>query len=148
MTMKEKYRIRKEKGLCTRCGGDRGTSTTLICDKCKEYFKGDRELKLKLQICPICGKNPIRGNEKTCFECLDKAKVKQKEYREKNKDILYAKKRAYFKNRTVKLREQGLCTKCGKRKPSSGRATCPICSEKASYYGRMRYIRRNQDERV
>lgn len=144
MTVKEKYHLRKEKGLCTRCGKDRGNSTTLLCDSCKEYYKGDRELKLSLKICPTCGRNPIRGKERTCFECLDKTRVQQKGYREKNKETLNAKKRVYGKKRTKNLREQGLCTKCGKRKVIDGHITCPICRQKATFYGRMRYASKNE----
>ena len=70
---KERYRQRKEHGLCIKCGKPAMTNKTL-CKECaeknKNKYREDREFFKTLGLCPKCGKNKLFGSEKTCPECL------------------------------------------------------------------------------
>ena len=87
-----------------------------------------------LRICPICGKNRLYEKENNCPDCLAKARVKNNEYREKNLDLMREKDRMRSKARILNRKALGLCTKCGKRKASTGYSTCSICRIKATEY--------------
>lgn len=36
--MKKLRKKRKEKGLCTRCGGSRDNKNYILCGKCRDYI--------------------------------------------------------------------------------------------------------------
>ena len=134
MTRKEKYNFYKSQGLCPRCGKNKAKEGRTYCESCltwhKEYIDNLRSKK----ICPLCLKNELWGDEKNCPECLAKAYEKNREYRDKNRDTLRAKSNMRSKNRIIRRKEQGLCTRCGKRNATVGNSTCQMCRYKATEY--------------
>ena len=74
-------------------------------------------------ICVRCGKKDARTliGRILCYECAQEASEKKKnpEYRKRHTEA--------EKQRAERFREQGLCTRCGKRKPAEGFARCEYC---------------------
>lgn len=85
--------------------------------------------------CTCCGKL-LEGEDKnyvTCRECrIEKSKKRQK-YEEKRKQN--------YKDRKKRLKEQGLCCACGKRKAVDGKTMCETCLEKQRILSRENYYR-------
>lgn len=87
------YQLRIASGVCSRCGKNPLSSTTLciVClDDYKDRNKAARKRRLLAELCGHCGKNPLHSKT-LCLECL--TAVKQK--------------------RTARV-ENGLCDICGK----------------------------------
>lgn len=128
----------KENNLCIQClepiEPDRAGKTT--CIKCtqkrSEQITRDRNFFKEIGICPRCTKNKLMGDEKTCIEC----KVKQAEYATKvrNNRKMHEEYRARYnewqRNYYLRLKQDGICTKCAKRKADEGYSTCSICRAK------------------
>ena len=142
---KERYRQRKEHGLCTKCGKPAMTNKTL-CKECaeknKNKYREDREFFKTLGLCPKCGKNKLFGSEKTCPECLAYAE----KIRDKHAIKTAGSKEAYNKQVYQKARqrcdEQNLCIKCKKNKRANGHVHCEECLEKRRI--KAREIRKKQ----
>lgn len=134
MTSTDYFKMRVSQGLCGACGkpNDREDKTT--CSECnskraKEIIE-DRKWYLEHKICPRCHKNTLMGSERTCLECKAYATNQIMIKREDNKDKYNAYMRDYQKEQTKKRREQGICTRCGKRKPDSTHVMCAVCRGK------------------
>lgn len=132
---------RKSKGLCTRCGKEKDDPTKTICFDCREYQKDRRAKLLLLGICPLCGKERIYGNEKWCMECAEKHREHDRIKRETNHDELNRLKSMYRKRITKTRIEQGICTRCGKKKATEGYKTCALCRYKVTEKARERRAR-------
>lgn len=132
MTKKERYDYLKSHGLCPTCGKESGNR--VYCTRCRELKKELREKRLMLRICPQCGKTRLYEKEKLCSDCLEKSRLSNTRYRENNIELSRERDRARIKARTVERKNQGLCTKCGRRKATFGYSTCPICRIKATEY--------------
>ena len=121
---KETYNYRKDHGLCVWC--QTPTNGTVLCDNCKKRDKErkvkNREYALKAHICPRCGKNKVVVGI-CCTDCLDK----QAEYRDKNKEEINRKQRITYASKYQELKENGVCTKCRKRKAKAGKTMCELC---------------------
>lgn len=81
----------------------------------------------ELGLCPVCGKPKQDKSKSKCNSCMEKAKEVDRRYYEKNK----SKRLEKTKSRYRRLKEQGLCTACGKVKTKN--ALCDTC--KAKYRG-------------
>lgn len=128
----------KDNNLCIQClkpiEEDRiGKTTCIECtQKRTQQINSDRQFCKEMRICPRCRKNKLEGNEKTCIEC----KATQAEYAWKVKHD--PQKHQEYKDRFnrwqkdhyAKLKEQGICTKCSKRKVEEGYSTCDWCRAK------------------
>ena len=147
---REKHKLirdeRKEKGLCPRCGKERDNPTKMYCKSCREYGKDRRAMFLMLGICPVCGKEKLMGDERMCFDCTKRARdrniVVSKELSEQSKQ----KKREYYNNLISTRKENGLCYRCGKRKPADGFKSCRMCRIKMANQARKRQI--NNEQRI
>jgi len=99
---------------------------------CKKYHKEfdplvRRALK-RAKKCISCGKQDaytLAGRSRCC-ECQEKMSEYGKRYYEKNKDAVAEKHRKHY----WELREQGICTKCGKRPVKQGKTHCEYCLAK------------------
>lgn len=126
-------RRRISEGKCPTCGKEmdrQGYYCTACLAKRNEYTRGNRDFWRANHICPECGKERLFGTEKRCIAC----RQRQYEWRQKNKQPLTDEQKAAMKNygRSVykERSEQGICTRCGKRKAAPGRKKCKLCLEK------------------
>lgn len=101
----------------------------------------DRQFYISLHICPICNKNTLFGDEKSCPECRARdAEYHARRYEdpEHRKQMIQISTESKKKRKQLR-REQGLCIECGKRKPREGIATCAICRERINKQKRENY---------
>lgn len=137
------YRRRKENGLCPRCGKplDRNGH---YCSKCLEKTNASqrdtKEFYRKNGLCTSCGKVMVLGSEKQCPECRVKRKAYRKPLSEEQKEKYNKNFKKQQRNLYQKRKEQGICTRCGKRKAMPGKAKCGICLEKDAEAHRKRYF--------
>lgn len=75
-------------------------------------------------ICVGCKTEYAEAGKTLCFDCLEKARIKQAEYRKKNVDKI----RKQARERDKKLKELGLC-RCG-RPVEKGKVLCRECANK------------------
>lgn len=137
MTNAERVKIlyydRKDKGLCVSCGGTLDRDG-VRCKKCRDrQTTNDRENRRvyrESHVCPSCRKNTILGDEMTCPECRAKGANYAEKLRERSRDDYNGYMRKYQKNMYQKRKEDGICTRCGKRKAEHGFFTCPACRKK------------------
>lgn len=123
------YYERKQKGICTKCGKNKAIEGKVMCQQCldkqNEYRRKNREFFRKNNLCPVCGKNKLFGDEKMCPECLAYMAEVNKKSREK-----HGGNSAYYKRDIARLKENGICRGCRKRKVVTGKTYCEICLEK------------------
>ena len=118
MTAAERMRAIRERrraaGLCCNCSGelDRDGSRCTACNKRhSEITAKRRESKKQAGQCVSCPKAAVEGKT----ECRACAKISStRTAREAGRRI-------------AQWREQGLCTRCGRRRPKVGYATCRVC---------------------
>lgn len=143
------YQRRKENGLCPRCGKklDReGHYCTECLKKDREYKQENRRFFRDNGLCHYCGKEMLYGQEKQCIKCREKRYEKRKPLTEEQKirygNNLKEQQRRLYKERS----EQGICTRCGKRKAEPNRKKCGICLDKDAKQARKKRLCR-QDEK-
>lgn len=128
---------------CLACGKQLEEDyTSIYCEACREKRnKNAREERKWYQghkICPRCRRIEIGPSESCCPECRAKlcANVMKNRKREQyNEEHAVWSKKAY-----ANCVENGICTRCRKRKADNGYRTCGICREKD---GVTRQVRNN-----
>ncbi len=129
---KRRYEERKANSLCVYCGKplDRQGSLCTACkDKRATY---SRDIYKKLQavgVCPKCGKNLLYGDEKNCLDCRSKSAREMSKLRALDREKNNEQQKMWRKARYEKDKENGICTRCRKRKASLGYSTCAFCRE-------------------
>lgn len=94
-------------------------------------------------LCIKCGKNePFRGKT-LCLQCLMDERERLEDFHEKHREQL----RRSARERTRKLRSQGICVTCGKRPAVKGRARCARCQIRQRRVQRRRYEKNGSDPR-
>lgn len=122
-----KYQIafverRKEKKLCLKCGNPLDREGT-YCIECRKKITDEtnetRHFLQNIGICPRCQKTKLFGDEKQCPECSAKAyKLVMASRKTEYGRLQYNKNHAEWAKKKHNERiEQGICTRCGKRKP-------------------------------
>lgn len=133
MNAKERYQMRKENGLCPRCGKNRNNNGK-YCTDCQTYYRERRKELLAMKICPQCGREKLYGNEKACLDCtLRRIKKDEKKRKEHREEIRQFNKEYYHRKHEERI-ANGLCTRCGKKKGDDGRKMCPMCRYKKLNY--------------
>ena len=93
-------------------------------------------------ICPHCGKDKAVKGKIHCVNCLETFAVSQMIRRskltEEQKQYEHDYCIAHHKKQYQKLKAQGICTKCKKRKASPGKVKCSICLAKDARYKRLK----------
>ena len=131
--LRQRYHNFLDNNLCIRCGKplDREGSLCKECNNAQNsYNKETRKVLSKLGICPQCRKNKIYGDEKNCVECRAKAAEQVSKLRDKNREHYNEMQRTRAKERYQKDKENGICTRCRKRKADPGYSTCTMCRVK------------------
>lgn len=124
---KKTYENRKKQGICVKCGKENAMPEKTMCFKCaekvREYHRQNREFFKSIGLCARCGKNKVFGDEKECLECramMYELNLKSKERRNlSNKD--------YYQRDIQRLKENGICRGCRKRKVAENRTYCEHC---------------------
>lgn len=92
-------------------------------------------------ICVACGQeNAVQGQAR-CFRCREKVREANRRNYALHREERNEKNKQYHKERTVSLRAQGICTRCGKRKPETGKVRCAVCNAR----DRRAYAKRSKD---
>ena len=151
-----RIREAKEQGLCTKCfkpleDSRLGKST---CENCAAKRRASNTTSWifyqSIGICPRCTKNKIIGDEKSCLECRammaeKKAKkMKDANIRQHSNEVHNAWQRRHI----AELREQGMCTKCGKRQADKGYKRCGICRAKQRDYCREKRLQKDSIKQI
>lgn len=126
------YQKLKEQGLCVDCR-EPVTDGYTRCEKCRKRnalaHNGKKQEFIEMGICPICRKEPLFGQEKTCPVCRAKNTEMTLKAREKDPEHYNKVHREWSRIEYQRRKEQGLCVRCGKRKAYKG-LRCGICAEK------------------
>ena len=126
---------RKKNGKCISCGGDLdrdGVHCTKCREKINEGVKLTRHYYQENRVCPRCLKNSLFGDEKVCPECNAIFANRAAKIRETDRESYNEKQKIMHKKMYDKRKEQGICTRCGKRKADEGHTTCSICRIKTT----------------
>ena len=127
--------------MCPRCGKplDReGYYCSECLEKVRVYHRENREFYRKNHLCTECGKNSVPEEERICPECRAKRANLRKSHTDEQKKMFREKQNSLYMERV----EQGICTRCGKRKAISGKKKCGICLAKDAEIHRKKYADR------
>ena len=116
---KERFHVRQDAGLCTRCGRRPLVSGSTTCEPCSDIRRAaDREQYDKRRAEGLCGRcgGPAAGGSR-CAQC---AMFEAGRYQQKNA----AARRLYSRRRARRC-----CTDCGA--PSQGASRCPVCARRS-----------------
>lgn len=137
------YRGKKDNGLCPRCGKplDReGHYCSSCLEKNRIYHQENRDFFRENHLCTECGKVKVFGDDKICPECRAKRQSWRKPLTEEQKERyglhFKSQQRMLYRERA----ENGICTRCGKRKVAPGKKKCSICLEKDAEQHRKKYM--------
>ncbi len=109
-------------------------------------------------LCPRCGKRPPEPGLKLCHRCGEKrratdrarrakARAEGKQYGGRDPERRRRADRAGDKRRRRARLDAGLCTSCGRRRPSDDRSVCEPCREARRALDRRRYVERRAASR-
>lgn len=128
------YYNRKNNGLCPRCGNYMDRNGGYYCSEClkkvREYRKENRRFFLENHLCTECGKVQVFGNEHQCPECRAKRRNNRKPLTDQQRTAHNENMRNHQKTLYQQRSDQGICTRCGKRKAIPGKKKCGICLQK------------------
>lgn len=147
LTQKERsarnYKLKKENGLCPKCGKplDReGHYCSECLKKTNLYRKENRNFYRENHLCTECGKVKVFGEDRVCPECRAKREFWRKpltgEQKERYGLHIKSQQRMIYHERS----ENGICTRCGKRKDVTGKKKCAICLEKDAEQHRKKHM--------
>lgn len=106
--------------------------------------KKDYHGYIKLKICPSCRKNRLFGDERSCPECAADSYERTMGASKEHKNKIH---REWSKKTHSEMIENGICTRCRKRKADAGFKTCGICRSRRTNYKRMKYGKEDRRER-
>ena len=147
--VKHKHKL-IEQGLCPQCGKPKDREG-YYCSECLAKHnarrKADSDYFLSIGLCRVCGKNKIVPGKTYCADCLEKVDALcHKRYLD-NPNYYRERNRISNKKRYDECKEQGICTRCRKRKAEHGRVMCRICLDKDAQKHALRYNGINADDR-
>lgn len=107
-----------------------------VCPSCQSESEWGKRVKYLManQRCVRCCKQDaytLAGKQR-CFDCTEKEKKNQRKYNEAHREEIKLK----MKERSAKLKAEGICVFCGKRKARTKRTLCAHCAakQKLRYY--------------
>lgn len=129
--------------MCPRCGKtlDReGHYCSSCLEKNRIYRQENRDFFRKNHLCTECGKNKVPDGERICPEC----RAKRESWRKPLTEDQIERYGLHFRNQQRMLyherAENGICTRCGKRKAAPGKKKCAVCLEKDAKQHRKKYM--------
>lgn len=140
---------RKSQGLCVGCGKPIDRDGT-YCAECRKKIntktRETRKWYLEHNICPICRKNDLLGDETICPEC--RAQSTNNILSKRNRSEYNAYHSEWSRNTYRKRKELGICVKCGKRKATEANVTCALCRSKYNETRRARARTSDRSDRI
>ena len=136
--------------MCQKCGKqiEKGKYYCRECqDKLNKNTREERAFLKSIGICPRCRKNMIFEGENTCPECKAYNTNGATRLREKDRENYNEKQKVLHKKIYDQRKENGLCTRCGKRKADYGYFTCGVCRSKDRKRRRAKYGKPDRQER-
>lgn len=128
------------KGTCRECGKPAKNPNGTYCQECLDKHKEYRKKLIQSGVCPYCKKSIFSGT--MCEECKEKSRERWKRIREdpEYRADFNRKQAESRKKKRAERKEQGICTRCGKRKAITGRTLCTVCAvEKNNHEKAIRY---------
>lgn len=156
MTSTEYFKQRVANGLCGACGKPNDRTDKTICLICSQKRSKDiveeRKFYIVNGVCPRCHKNSLVGSEKVCVECKAHATnlVEAKRHSSQENIDNYNNYMAnYQRQMYAQRKEQGICTRCGKRKITDKRYyTCELCRHRLADSRRIKANKETGKDRV
>ena len=103
---------------------------------CSENYKFYKEHHIFVK----CGREDAERNHTLCLNCMIKARERAVNYAKKHRKEIQEKSRIRSKCRYYKLKEQGICTSCGRRYTKNNKTLCSHCSARINYRNRQKYL--------
>lgn len=98
-----------------------------MCEKCRVSSRKSANMALEYRKlrnrCSRCGAEIIYGKSNMCVDCRECMSSNALRYYYSNKEDILKKR----KNRSIELKEKGMCTRCGKPKENKDYAYCSKC---------------------
>lgn len=141
---KTTYETRKSQGICVKCGKVKAIQGKVMCAECAEkqriYQRETREYLRNLGLCPRCGKSKLFGDEKECPECTAMMyEINQRSRERRNITAM-----DYYRKDIARLKSEGLCRSCRKKKVAEGHTYCPDCLAKRREQGKEYRRKKNK----
>lgn len=122
-------KARKAAKECTVCGrqDERTLSGRALCEVCAnknlEHRKNRYHAMREARVCVVCGEQDQRtyAGWALCERCKDLRNEYGAKYREGHREKILGQQRAYAIKRDARLKEVGLCSRCGKNPPLPGK---------------------------
>lgn len=142
---------RRQQLLCIACGKTLNRDGTL-CIECNNahnnYVRESRAWYQEHKICPRCNKEKLYNDEKVCLICSANAYLTTMRCRKNVGKEHYNKIHSEWSRKEYDKRiNQGVCTRCGKRKADKDYKTCALCRDKNRKYRRKNNKTINRNER-
>lgn len=133
----------RERGLCIRCGKPNEDTNYSSCPKCRAKLREVRKNRVKSGVCTKCGRKAETGKT-MCLVCLIDNREKSKYARERYETHIKDHKKEYNRKVYQQRVNDGICTMCGKRRPTGGFKICEICRKKKRITNRRSYNKRKK----
>lgn len=103
----------------------------------RQYHKDRYEWYKEHGICTRCLTRWCAPGKIYCEQCIRDVRIIADKH-----DPGRVQRRQYNRDRRARLKAEGLCIECGKRKPPSGHVRCNVCAEKHNEADQVRQIRK------
>jgi hypothetical protein len=137
-----RYQRLKLAGICVRCKKKPARQDMTECQDCANEYAINIDYLKSLKICICCRNEDAEPNNALCFECGEKKRKANRQWllnmSEDEKKLHKAKSRAKTMRRYYRLKLEGICTRCGKRKAQEGIIFCIDCRIKKNRQDRER----------
>ena len=131
----------RERGLCIRCGKPNQDTKYASCPKCRAHQRDIRRYRIESGLCVKCGR-PAEKGKTFCLVCLIDNREKSRYSRDRYETHIKQHKKEYNQKVYEQRIKDGICTMCGKRKPSQGYRICEICRKKKRVINKRSYAKR------
>ena len=102
--------------------------------------KNNYEFYKNHKICVRCGQEDAERNHTLCLQCMMKNREESLKYHRKHRKERREKNRIRAKKRYYRLKEEGICICCGRRKTKINKVMCSQCSGRINYRKRQAYL--------
>lgn len=102
--------------------------------------KANYEFYKKHHICVRCGQEDAERKHTMCLSCMMKSREESLNYSMSHREEINEKSRIRSKIRYERLKQEGLCTACGKRHTEHNKIQCKYCSARKNAQNRTKYL--------